>query len=308
MPTRTSQVVDVEPSPPLTQELTNWSDNGPRPGRVGLWILIGAVCLGVGILANWPDDPKAEVVPAPRPTISWPPLEKPLPSLWLEELTWTEIAQAQAAGYDSVLIATGGTEQNGPHLPTGKHNAIVRFAAQEIATRRGRTLLAPVMAYVPEQPHQNFPGTISLPAEVFQAVVEAAIQSFLTQGFKNVILLGDSGGNQEPLRAAARSLQIRCQSGQQVLFLDQYYAGHGQTTWLQEQGFDVAKLGTHAGLADTSEWLAAQANPLRNSEWLERTDLGNDGSPELATAELGHKLLELKIAAALRQLEQAIPR
>ncbi|MDP1559827.1 MAG: creatininase family protein [Pirellulaceae bacterium] len=286
----------------------SWSDRGPRPGRVGLCILIGAIVMGMLFFMNWQDRHVAEPAAIGQPVVGLPPLEQPLPSLWIEELTWTEIAQAQAVGYDTVLLATGGTEQNGPHLPTGKHNAIVRFTAHEIAARRGGTLLAPVLAYVPEQPHVNFPGTISLPPEVFQNVVEAATQSFLTQGFKYVILLGDSGGNQEPLRAAAASLKLRCRSGQRVLFLDQYYEGHGQSEWLREQGFTVKALGTHAGVADTSEWLAVRPDGLRNLESLQRTDLGHDGSPELATAELGRTLLEMKINAALRQLTEALPR
>ena len=289
-------------------ELTNWGDQGPRPGRVGLWILMGAAIVLFAGWAAWRESDFTEHVALPLPEVSLPPLQQPLRSLWLEELSWTEIAQAQAAGYDTVLIATGGTEQNGPHLPTGKHNAIVRFAAHEIAARHGRTLLAPVLAYVPEQPHVNYPGTISLSPEVFQSVLEEASQSFLTQGFKYVILLGDSGGNQEPMRAAANSLKIRAQSGQRIVFLERYYAGHGQTQWLREQGFTAESLGSHAGVADTSEFLAIQPQALRNVEWLERTDLGHDGRPELATVGLGQVLLEMKISAALKQLNDEISR
>src|SRR4030095_8356014 len=71
-------------------------------------------------------------------------------SVFLEELTWTEVRDSVRAGTTTVIIPTGGTEQNGPHMILGKHNHRVKFAAGEVATRLGNTLVAPVMAYVPE--------------------------------------------------------------------------------------------------------------------------------------------------------------
>ncbi len=232
-----------------------------------------------------------------------------LPSLWLEDLTWVEIAQAQQRGFTTVIIPTGGTEQNGPHLTTGKHNQIVSYTAQEIAKRSGQTLIAPVLAYVPEEPHIQYPGTISLPAPLFQQVVEAAGDSLLQQGFRVIVLMGDSGGNQEPLQKAAEALQNRWGKQQRtVLFLSDYYAGHGQEPWLADRGFSHSDCGTHAGLADTAELLAIQpAAVRRDSELVKRSDLGHDGRPELATPELGQELLELKINAALNQLAGHLP-
>ena len=43
-------------------------------------------------------------------------------TVFLEELTWTEVREALAAGTTTVIIPTGGTEQNGPHMVLGKHN------------------------------------------------------------------------------------------------------------------------------------------------------------------------------------------
>ncbi|MBL8891351.1 MAG: creatininase family protein [Planctomycetaceae bacterium] len=288
-------------------ELKSWLDRGPRPGWLGLWLLLLGMALLVSIVNYRPPTEERQSPAMAYHTVTLPPLSEPLPSLWIEDLTWTEIAQAQTAGYDTVLLASGGIEPNGPHLPIGKHNAIVRAAANEIARRRGKTLIAPLLVYVPEQPFANYPGTISLSPELFQQVIEATTQGFLSQGFQHVILLGDSGGNQEPLRAAANSLRLNCRTGQRVVFLDQYYFGHGQGEWLRGQGLSLPTLGTHAGVADTAEWMAAQASDLRNVELISRTDLVHDGDPTLATRELGQQLLELKIQAALRQLESEIP-
>src|SRR5262245_61932871 len=71
-------------------------------------------------------------------------------SVFLEELTWTEVRDAMKAGKTAVIIPTGGTEQNGPHMVLGKHNVRIKYTSGEIARRLGTALVAPVMAYVPE--------------------------------------------------------------------------------------------------------------------------------------------------------------
>ena len=98
--------------------------------------------------------------------------------MFLEDLTWTEVSDALAAGTTTVIIPTGGTEQNGPHMVLGKHNVLVKHKAGEVAGRLGNALVAPVMAYVPEGDidpptgHMRFPGTITTPPDVFEQVPE----------------------------------------------------------------------------------------------------------------------------------------
>lgn len=50
-------------------------------------------------------------------------------SVYIEELTWTEIRDAIKAGKTTVILPTGGTEQNGPHMVMGKHNFIIHYTA-----------------------------------------------------------------------------------------------------------------------------------------------------------------------------------
>ncbi|MEE8477748.1 MAG: hypothetical protein V3S19_05225, partial [Gemmatimonadales bacterium] len=49
-----------------------------------------------------------------------------LNSIWIEELTWMEVRDAIAAGKTTAIISTGGIEQNGPYVATGKHNYILQ--------------------------------------------------------------------------------------------------------------------------------------------------------------------------------------
>src|SRR5437764_14616055 len=90
-------------------------------------------------------------------------------SVLVDELTWTELRDAIKGGKTTVIVPIGGTEQNGPHMVLGKHNARVRELSRRIAGALGNALVAPVMAYVPEgsiEPptaHMKFPGTITVP-------------------------------------------------------------------------------------------------------------------------------------------------
>jgi hypothetical protein len=72
------------------------------------------------------------------------------PSVFLDDLTWTEARALIAAGHTIAIVPTGGTEQNGPHMVLGKHNYIVRHTAERIARRLGNALVAPVISYVPK--------------------------------------------------------------------------------------------------------------------------------------------------------------
>src|SRR5215471_13218099 len=106
-------------------------------------------------------------------------------TVFLEELTWVEVRDALKNGKTTILFPTGGTEQNGPHMVLGKHNVIIRYTAQEIARRLGNTLVAPVLAYVPEgswdppEGHMRFPGSISLPDTVYEQVLASTVHSFV---------------------------------------------------------------------------------------------------------------------------------
>jgi creatinine amidohydrolase/Fe(II)-dependent formamide hydrolase-like protein len=92
---------------------------------------------------------------------------------YLEELTWTEVRDALASGTTTIILPVGGTEQSGPHMALGKHNVRVKALAGRIATVLGDTLVAPVVAYVPEgnisppTEHMRFPGTISVPVAAY---------------------------------------------------------------------------------------------------------------------------------------------
>src|SRR5438128_11659182 len=92
-------------------------------------------------------------------------------SLWAEELTWMEIRDLVKAGTKTIIIGTGGVEQNGPYVAGGKHNFVLQTVLPYIARAIPGCLIAQIVKCVPEgriEPrppgHMQYAGTISLEA------------------------------------------------------------------------------------------------------------------------------------------------
>jgi creatinine amidohydrolase/Fe(II)-dependent formamide hydrolase-like protein len=239
------------------------------------------------------------------------------PSVFLEELTWKEVESAIQDGYTTVIIPTGGTEQNGAHLVLGKHNYIVRYTSEEIAKQLGRTLVAPVVAYTPEgdiekKTHQmQFAGTISLSDKEFKLVLESAARSLAAHGFKTICLIGDSWDNQKPQEQVAEKLNRQwAKQAIQVIHVGDYYDAHnGQMEWLKKQGETEESIGKHAGIRDTSEMMVVFPRGVRTSLMKKSTpyefaQTGVYGDPTKASLERGKTLLELKVVAAVNQIKK----
>jgi creatinine amidohydrolase len=159
-------------------------------------------------------------------------------SLWTEELTWMEVRDAVKAGKTTILIGTGGVEQNGPYLAGGKHNFVLQTVLPYIARAIGNTLIAPVVKFVPEgaiEPapggHMRYPGTISLEPATFEALLTDICRSYKAHGFTDIILVGDSGGNQRGMQNVATALNQKWAADTaRVHYLREYYS-EDQWSW-----------------------------------------------------------------------------
>ena len=234
----------------------------------------------------------------------------------LEELTWTEVRDAVRAGKTTIIIPAGGTEQNGPHMALGKHNARVKILSQDIARQLGDALVAPVIAYVPEggvtppTAHMRYPGTITVPDDAFQKVLEFAARSFKQHGFRNIVLLGDHGSTQAGQKAVAARLNREwVATGVRVHAIEEYYrAGEIEVPrLLRARGYSDAELGRHAGLTDTALMLATDARMVRPDRLRPgREGDGVDGDPTRATAELGRPGVELIVSRTVDAVRKSI--
>jgi creatinine amidohydrolase/Fe(II)-dependent formamide hydrolase-like protein len=233
-------------------------------------------------------------------------------SVWIDDLTWPEVRDAIVAGKSTAIIFVGSSEQNGPHMAIGKHNFIARHAAQRIAEELGDALVYPVIPFAitgdaaAKTAHMRFPGSVTLPPDVFSGLVRAVVQSALSAGFKLVTLMGDHGGGQEEMSRAAQALDTQSKkSGARVLFVgDLYSKADAQfDALLAKRGITSKEL--HAGIPDTSAiiFLGEQAWIRKDQIAAANDATGVQGSPAHATSELGKLYLDMKVENAVNQIK-----
>jgi creatinine amidohydrolase/Fe(II)-dependent formamide hydrolase-like protein len=242
--------------------------------------------------------------------------------VFIEDLTWTELRDEIRAGKTTIIIPIGGTEQNGPHMALGKHNARVKALSERIARELGNALVAPVIAYVPEgsvnppTEHMRFPGTITVPDATFEKVLESAARSFKLHGFRDVVFLGDHGGYQKDLQAVATTLNKEWPATPvRAHAIVEYYRATGAAylAALQKRGFTAEEIGTHAGVADTSLSLALTPGVVRserlgsNAPKPAASD-GVYGDPRRSSAEVGQLGVDAIVAATVAAIRQSTAR
>jgi len=265
---------------------------------------------GAGASADTPPGPRPPTAKTAPAGIS--PSQAP-DTVFIDELTWEETRDAINAGTTTVIIPTGGTEKNGYHMVLGKHNYVVTHAANLMARRLGKTLVAPTIQYVPEgNPDRAGPGVISLPSPAYDQLLDAAARSLKVHGFTNILFIGDSGGNQAGMTAVANALTEEWKAENvKVLGLTDYYntgREHYRAWMLAQFGYTDAIVGSHAGISDTSQMLHVRPAGIRKAmvkPWGGPTDSGVSGDPAKSTAEIGRMGIEFKVNAAISQFRAA---
>src|SRR5262249_6275594 len=137
-------------------------------------------------------------------TISAPPGrgQDRLRSVLIEDLTWTEVRDAIAAGRTTAIYYAGSIEQNGPGVALGKHLFLAHYVAQRIAEELGNALVYPTMPFAPtgdptpehRTGHMRFPGSVNVSDDAFALVARGVAESARAAGFRNVALMSDHGG------------------------------------------------------------------------------------------------------------------
>jgi creatinine amidohydrolase len=249
--------------------------------------------------------------------LSTPTLAQTPDTVFLEELTWPELRGLVQAGKTTIILPIGGTEQNGPHMTLGKHNVRVRALSERIARVLGNAVVGPVIAYVPEGAldpptgHMRFPGTITVPDDVFRRALESAARSVRLHGFRDVVFLGDHGSTQAGERAVAARLNREwAATPARAHAIEEYYraATAGFRELLRARGYRPEELGDHAALSDTSLTLAiapslVRTDPPRDAQ-VPGAGTGVDGDARRASAELGRLGVDLivgRTVAAIRE-------
>jgi len=237
-------------------------------------------------------------------------------TVFLEELTSPEVRHAIDNGTTTIIVPTAGTEQNGSHVVLGKHKYRMNAGAERIARELGDTLVAPVMTYVPEgtidppSGHMRRAGTLSISQELFESLLEQTAKSLRAHGFTDILFIGDSGGNQAGMEAAAARLdQEWADEATRVHHISEWYFSSTFREWLLDQGHTEEELGRHAGLVDTSMLMAVTPEHIRTELMSVGTGMdidgnGVNGDPSASTAEMGQVGMDFAHDAAMTQIRE----
>jgi len=239
-----------------------------------------------------------------------------LDTVFLEEMTSLEVRDALKAGKTTVLVPTGGIEENGPYLATGKHNYILRATTEAIARQLGNALVAPIVPFVPEgnidppTEHMEHPGTISVTEDTFERLLTDICAGLHTHGFRHIVLLGDSGGNQKGMMAVAAHFNAKwAGSPARAHFVPEYYDYAGVTRWLEQQGIRQTDEGLHDDFAVTAQLMAVAPELVRMEQRVAAGKFHINGielAPAEGTIAWGKKIIAFRAETTAHAIRLAI--
>ena len=257
--------------------------------------------------------------------VAGPDINTPRPiaavdSVFMEELTWVEVRDALRAGKTTAIVATGGVEQNGPYLVTGKHNYVLRATTEAIARKLGNALVAPIVAFVPEgnidpaSGHMRYPGTISVRPQTFERLLTDIAESLRVHGFRHIILIGDSGGNQQGMAQVARSLNVKWRErGPHIYFVPQYYREwtnpQGPQRLLAAQGIHQTPEGLHDDFIVSAVLMSVDPQLVRMRQRMQAGKFSINGvslAPPEKSIALGRQLVDHVADVTVTAIRKAI--
>ena len=243
------------------------------------------------------------------------PLSAPK-TIWLEEMTWMDVRDALKAGKTTVIIPTGGLEPNGPWLVTGKHNYVLTANCEAIARKLGNALCAPVIKFVPEgridppSSHMVSPNTISLREETFRGLLTDVVHSLKVHGFKNIILIGDSGGNQAGQRSVADSLTAIWKGDPVVAHVQEYYDYAGVARFMEKNGIvDGCRENLHDDPVITLNMFITDPSSVRYDERVKAGKASINGvslADRKHATELAKKIVDFRATSTVAAINKAI--
>lgn len=230
-------------------------------------------------------------------------------TVWIEDLTSIEVRDLIKSGKTTALVLSGGMEENGPYLTLGKHNNVMRAMGDAIARKLGNALCAPIVTMEPGKPAESrSPGSVVLSAETFKAVMADMASSLKAQGFKNIVFLGDHGGNQTPITEASKMLNDKWKdSGVMTYYIADFYNYAAVEKYEQDiLGIHEKLEGYHDDYYISSIIMTVDQDGVRLPERIKahKTTINAiDLTPAAKTIANGRKIIEFRTEATVIALQ-----
>jgi creatinine amidohydrolase/Fe(II)-dependent formamide hydrolase-like protein len=258
-------------------------------------------------VASVNQQPRVDVLGMPRPIDMHD-------SVWIEDLTMMEVRDLIKTGKTTALILGGGIEENGPYLTTGKHNNVLRVTGDSIARALGNALVAPIVTLEPGNPERvRTPGTVLLSPETYKAVLTDMAISLKTQGFRTIVLCGDSGGNLRHMQEVADTLTAKWKgdpSGTRIFHIAEYY-NYGEVEKFEQEvlGIHEKLEGLHDDYYISSIIMVHDVNGVRLPERIKAGKATINGvslTPAEKTIENGKKIVAFRTDATVKAIKKAL--
>jgi len=225
------------------------------------------------------------------------------------------------------VLPTSATEQHGPHMAVGTDTLLVTTVAERAARAAADTVpvvITPPLAFGSSHHHYAFGGTLSLTSEVFAGVVRDVLIGLVRTGFRKLVVLNGHGGNKDLVGMAAQDLVNRLEIPATVASCN--YWDVAKPALLRANLMPAGRIPGHAAHFETSavlalrpDWVDAEACRQTRDMSTQNSGLdvdltgatvqtygawakgpGHTDHPAAATAELGHKALEIMVAELAR--------
>jgi len=226
-------------------------------------------------------------------------------------LTWKQVDALPRAS-TLLVLPTAAIEQHGHHLPLATDtliNNLLLGKALALLPAELPVYALPPVCYGKSNEHIGFPGTLSLSAQTFLAVVRDLGASIAASGFKKVVLYNTHGGNASLVDVLARDLRAEFGLRTFSLFGSPGAKFDGVSEQERTYGFHAGEIETafllhgtpalvhpdeytanYIARVDAPELLKPEGSSA-NFAWLTRdiAPSGVMGDPTAATAEKGER-------------------
>jgi creatinine amidohydrolase/Fe(II)-dependent formamide hydrolase-like protein len=166
----------------------------------------------------------------------------------------------------------------------------------------------PEGAIDPPSGHMKYPGTLSVTEATYERLLTDLCASLRMHGFRHIVLLGDSLGNQAGMQAVARRLATQwATTPVRVHFVPEYYDYDEVTRWLEEQAIHMQPENVHDDFITTAQLLAVDPTTVRLQQRLAEGPFcvsGLELSPE-QTAAWGKRIIAFRAEQTVRAIQKA---